>query len=630
MPPPPPPDSLLTASGASVRPVDEPLSDLWATLSSNRPVPLRFVLLPSRRPNKALCPALQATLATPPPPPPPPVEGQPQRYRDRSYTVTRILDPEHKQPYISLAPLLLAGGRTLVSGLLEFDLSLQDGDYDVHLTGLEPFDDIWTPLPLAAQVARQLGLHHRLGALLDRRTRQAWSLDEGGEAGIVHNWRAPPADVDPASYSTEALLRADIRTISLLDHGEAVRTLVSSQQRNAIVSRAGSTNAASAIDEGQAGLQREREKMVRWTTQLHEAYRQVREAKSLLDQAKGYRERRDDEDEARALERQSALLIADTDVESLPPTWQHIDDWLSSRCAPPDSLPLFQNDDDNDDDDDDDTGAGDDHEPLHRRRGRGHGPAAAEVGAWDDSAPLGASDGAGAPLSPSLSDHVGRMLRRIQTKMTRLHRLQILDARRPSPSSAAADAAEMIASVSEDAYRPAATTSGTQTRTPPTQHSQGEANPEGGAQQQRSTAFISDEAARKANKGPGQGQGQGQGRGRGRGDPLRSLDTFLRRVDETVQRSVTASLLAGGTTSTSTPKSTGEAGAEAWQEVQQELRRLHDRLDSQAATASPSGSTATMQTSGRDGLPNPAIVLTVFAISALFLLASAIFGPCIG
>ncbi|EPQ32288.1 uncharacterized protein PFL1_00485 [Pseudozyma flocculosa PF-1] len=567
MPPPPPPDSLLTASGASVRPVDEPLSDLWATLSSNRPVPLRFVLLPSRRPNKALCPALQATLATPPPPPPPPVEGQPQRYRDRSYTVTRILDPEHKQPYISLAPLLLAGGRTLVSGLLEFDLSLQDGDYDVHLTGLEP---------------------------------------------------------------TEALLRADIRTISLLDHGEAVRTLVSSQQRNAIVSRAGSTNAASAIDEGQAGLQREREKMVRWTTQLHEAYRQVREAKSLLDQAKGYRERRDDEDEARALERQSALLIADTDVESLPPTWQHIDDWLSSRCAPPDSLPLFQNDDDNDDDDDDDTGAGDDHEPLHRRRGRGHGPAAAEVGAWDDSAPLGASDGAGAPLSPSLSDHVGRMLRRIQTKMTRLHRLQILDARRPSPSSAAADAAEMIASVSEDAYRPAATTSGTQTRTPPTQHSQGEANPEGGAQQQRSTAFISDEAARKANKGPGQGQGQGQGRGRGRGDPLRSLDTFLRRVDETVQRSVTASLLAGGTTSTSTPKSTGEAGAEAWQEVQQELRRLHDRLDSQAATASPSGSTATMQTSGRDGLPNPAIVLTVFAISALFLLASAIFGPCIG
>jgi hypothetical protein len=64
----------------------------------------------------------------------------------RSCTCSRsrsILDPEHREPFVSLGALFLAAGITPAEGLLRFELRRDRLDYDLSLAGLEPFDEIW-------------------------------------------------------------------------------------------------------------------------------------------------------------------------------------------------------------------------------------------------------------------------------------------------------------------------------------------------------------------------------------------------------------------------------------------------------------------------------------------------------
>jgi hypothetical protein len=137
----------------------------WGRLETNRPFPVRFRLYASRRTNKALCPCLVV--------------------QTRGISVIRILDPEHRQPYISLDSIFLLAGKSIPSGILELDLSRDAGDYDLTLAGLEPREALWVPLKLAREIADQLGLLNALSNLLDWDNRHIWSLDEG-EAGLVH------------------------------------------------------------------------------------------------------------------------------------------------------------------------------------------------------------------------------------------------------------------------------------------------------------------------------------------------------------------------------------------------------------------------------------------------------------
>ena len=67
-------------------------------------------------------------------------------------------------------------------------------------------DDLWVPLKLFATIAAQLGVGERLAPLLDRKTLHAWSLDDGEEGGILHNWKIPAQLISPNSYSTNAML----------------------------------------------------------------------------------------------------------------------------------------------------------------------------------------------------------------------------------------------------------------------------------------------------------------------------------------------------------------------------------------------------------------------------------------
>lgn len=55
----------------------------------------------------------------------------------------RILDPEHREPFITLGGIFAAAGLTPIEGLLRFDLHRGRGHFDVSLAGLEPRDELW-------------------------------------------------------------------------------------------------------------------------------------------------------------------------------------------------------------------------------------------------------------------------------------------------------------------------------------------------------------------------------------------------------------------------------------------------------------------------------------------------------
>ena len=77
------------------------------------------------------------------------------------------------------------------------------GTDTVHISVV---DDLWVPLKLFANIAAQLDVDERLAPLLDRKTLHAWSLDDGEEGGILHNWKIPAQLISPNSYSTNAIL----------------------------------------------------------------------------------------------------------------------------------------------------------------------------------------------------------------------------------------------------------------------------------------------------------------------------------------------------------------------------------------------------------------------------------------
>ncbi|KAL8290531.1 hypothetical protein RQP46_002789 [Phenoliferia psychrophenolica] len=118
--------------------------------------------------------------------------------------VVRILDPEHREPFISLSRIFLACSLSPLEGLVRF--KLRRPGYDSSLGGLAPWNDIWVPLPEARRVAKELNVDDELAALLEWETRSAWSVEDKEEGGLVHNWKIQSDVIDPQRYSTEAML----------------------------------------------------------------------------------------------------------------------------------------------------------------------------------------------------------------------------------------------------------------------------------------------------------------------------------------------------------------------------------------------------------------------------------------
>lgn len=88
-------------------------------------------------------------------------------------------------------------------------------------------DDIWLPLSTTRTIATSLCLipepdsgtkHGPLSALLDWSTRLAWSLDDGEEGGMLHNWKIPSEFVETGSYSSTAMQRYALALSSILNN----------------------------------------------------------------------------------------------------------------------------------------------------------------------------------------------------------------------------------------------------------------------------------------------------------------------------------------------------------------------------------------------------------------------------
>ncbi|KAJ1040360.1 hypothetical protein NDA14_002831 [Ustilago hordei] len=287
-------------------PFSNPVStttELWQRLEARQPLPLQFVLSLSRRPNASLCPCLQVDL-------------QSTTLSGRYFTVTRILDPEHRVPYVSLTPLLLASGLSLIEGLLRFSIPLTS--YDLSLAGLEPFDDFWISLPLARSIATELDLLPSLAATLDPKTALAWSLDEFGE-GLSHNWRVPEEVVSAAKYSTDAMLseNAAFGRMQILPRGQQIKTLVSGELRGRVVRRAQERRR----EDGFVLHQR----LVRWSAQVYAVWDDL---KDLLD-VHG-----EDGEASEERQRRWSRIVEDLREVTVPPTTVDITEWMQLISSP--------------------------------------------------------------------------------------------------------------------------------------------------------------------------------------------------------------------------------------------------------------------------------------------------------
>ncbi|GAA5999262.1 uncharacterized protein JCM10292_001711 [Rhodotorula paludigena] len=128
------------------------------------------------------------------------------------------------EPFVSLARLFLACSLSPVEGLLRFELD--NIGYSTTLGGLAPVFDLWVPLSIARDVADELDRLDELAALLEWETRQAYSVEDKEEGGLVHNWKIGADWLDPQDYSTASMLSTSFPRIQLLPSGTQVRTLL--------------------------------------------------------------------------------------------------------------------------------------------------------------------------------------------------------------------------------------------------------------------------------------------------------------------------------------------------------------------------------------------------------------------
>ncbi|KAI8449340.1 hypothetical protein BY996DRAFT_4543901, partial [Phakopsora pachyrhizi] len=122
-------------------------------------------------------------------------EAEPSEDSESSLDIVRLLDPEHLEPFVSLARLLLLAKPNPISAtkiLKELAEEPQSSNFDCKkthsliLNGFAPFPDIWVTLPIARKFAIRYGLLETpskskseaglLSNLLSWKTRSIWSL----------------------------------------------------------------------------------------------------------------------------------------------------------------------------------------------------------------------------------------------------------------------------------------------------------------------------------------------------------------------------------------------------------------------------------------------------------------------
>ncbi|GAA5820992.1 hypothetical protein JCM10212_006411 [Sporobolomyces blumeae] len=214
------------------------------------------------------------------PPSKPVIEDLTTGVSTQTLSVWRILDPELREPFVSLGRLFLASGLTPIEGLLRFEV--EKPTYDCTLGGIAPFYDVWVPLETARAVARDLGRLDELAGLLDWDSRKAWTVDDKEEGSLVHNWKIASDRIPPASYSTERMLSTSFPRINLLPSGSQVRTLLPP------ASSFPSQPSASTSDPSKTSTSYDFlwSRLMEWTTLEYETWLECPEPEATLDDAR--------------------------------------------------------------------------------------------------------------------------------------------------------------------------------------------------------------------------------------------------------------------------------------------------------------------------------------------------------
>jgi len=119
--------------------------------------------------------------------------------------------------------------------------------------------EIWVTLKLARSCASRLDRLDELDGLLEWRSRSAWTVEDKEEGGLVSNWKIGSDRVDPAQYSTAAMLSTTFLRVHILPSGTQVRTFVPPEFAQA----APSATPAPFLAPGFKDLHR---RLVEWTT----------------------------------------------------------------------------------------------------------------------------------------------------------------------------------------------------------------------------------------------------------------------------------------------------------------------------------------------------------------------------
>lgn len=173
---------------------------VWRQLEERRPLPLRWLLLPSQRLHPASAkhagrgkssdagrkPQLTAVFSV--------VD---RSLASRSLLLVRTLDASPGQSYVSLTAMCLYARLSPVHIALALELSQRrtaGGDEEwcfeteSALLGAQPQacrGELWVKLTVAKKLAKLLGVENELGALLSAH-KGTCSLDEGDSRGVLH------------------------------------------------------------------------------------------------------------------------------------------------------------------------------------------------------------------------------------------------------------------------------------------------------------------------------------------------------------------------------------------------------------------------------------------------------------
>ncbi|CAO1634367.1 unnamed protein product [Parajaminaea phylloscopi] len=254
---------------------------VWQSLQDHRPLPLRWLLVPSQR----LLPRTSKDKAAKRDFRDGPIRGadvymtavlavQDPTLASRSLLIMRTIDATPAKAFVSLTAMCLYAGISPLHACLWLGIKRRrssGGDEDLHfetdgaMLGSQPHGcqgELWVRVGVARKVAKTLGIDAQVAGLLAPHS-GVCSIDEGVSGKIVHNWLPVAPSLAAPDISTASLLAHSFQSVQFLPQARRTieptyTTLISQEQRDRL----------RAQWEAEASIRQARSSLGRWTLDL--------------------------------------------------------------------------------------------------------------------------------------------------------------------------------------------------------------------------------------------------------------------------------------------------------------------------------------------------------------------------